>query len=48
VHRLRVDRKGRIDLDEYKSLLNDRVAIVSAMWANSETGPLFPVRANIL
>jgi cysteine desulfurase len=43
VHRLRVDRKGRIDLDEYKSLLNDRVAIVSAMWANNETGTLFPV-----
>jgi cysteine desulfurase len=43
VHRLRVDRKGRVDLDEYKSLLNDRVAIVSAMWANNETGTLFPV-----
>jgi cysteine desulfurase len=26
-----------------KSLLNDRVAIVSAMWANNETGTLFPV-----
>jgi cysteine desulfurase len=25
------------------SLLNDRVAIVSAMWANNETGTLFPV-----
>jgi len=43
VHRLPVDKKGRIDLDEYKSLLNDRVAIVSAMWANNETGTLFPV-----
>jgi cysteine desulfurase len=43
VHRLRVDRRGRIDLDEYKSLLNERVAIVSAMWANNETGTLFPV-----
>lgn len=43
VHRLRVDKKGRIDLDEYKSLLDDRVAIVSAMWANNETGTLFPV-----
>ncbi|HCZ13287.1 MAG: cysteine desulfurase NifS [Candidatus Accumulibacter sp. UW26] len=43
VHRLRVDRKGRIDLDEYKSLLNERVAIVSAMWANNETGTCFPV-----
>lgn len=43
VHRLRVDKKGRLDLDEYKSLLDDRVAIVSAMWANNETGTLFPV-----
>ncbi|MCP5229933.1 cysteine desulfurase NifS [Accumulibacter sp.] len=43
VHRLRVDRKGRLDMDEYRSLLNDRVAIVSAMWANNETGTLFPV-----
>lgn len=43
VHKLKVDRKGRLDLDEYKSLLNDRVAVVSAMWANNETGTLFPV-----
>lgn len=43
VHRLRVDRKGRLEMDEYRSLLNDRVAIVSAMWANNETGTLFPV-----
>ena len=45
-HRLRVDRKGRLDLDEYKALLaqfGDRIAIVSAMWANNETGTLFPV-----
>ncbi len=45
VRKLGVDRRGRIDLDEYKSLLNDRVAIVSAMWANNETGTLFPVEA---
>ncbi|MBL8449246.1 MAG: cysteine desulfurase NifS [Dechloromonas sp.] len=43
VHRLKVDKKGRLDLDEYKSLLNDRVAVVSVMWANNETGTLFPV-----
>ncbi len=43
VHRLRVDRRGRIDLDEYQALLSERVAIVSAMWANNETGTLFPV-----
>ena len=43
VHRLKVDKKGRLDLDEYKSLLSPRTAIVSAMWANNETGTLFPV-----
>ncbi|HEX6735056.1 MAG TPA: cysteine desulfurase NifS [Azonexus sp.] len=43
VHKLKVDKKGRLDLDEYKSLLHDGVAIVSAMWANNETGTLFPV-----
>ena len=43
VHRLSVDKKGRLDLDEYKSLLSPRTAIVSAMWANNETGTLFPV-----
>jgi cysteine desulfurase len=43
VHKLKVDKKGRLDLDEYKSLLHDRVAIVSAMWANNETGTIFPV-----
>ncbi len=43
VHRLGVDKKGRLDLAEYKSLLGPRTAIVSAMWANNETGTLFPV-----
>ena len=43
VHKLGVDGRGRLDLDEYKSLLNDRVAVVSVMWANNETGTLFPV-----
>ena len=43
VHKLKVDKKGRLDLDEYRSLLHDRVAIVSAMWANNESGTLFPV-----
>lgn len=43
VHYLKVDKKGRLDLEEYKKLLSDRVAIVSVMWANNETGTLFPV-----
>ncbi len=43
IHRLKVDGKGRIDLDEYRKLLTDKVAIVSVMWANNETGTFFPV-----
>ena len=41
--RLGVDEKGRLDLDEYKSLLGDDVALVTVMWANNETGTIFPV-----
>ena len=43
VHRLSVDGKGRLDLDEYRKVLSDKVAIVSVMWANNETGTFFPV-----
>ena len=42
-HFLKVDAKGRLDLDEYARLLTDKVAVVSVMWANNETGSLFPV-----
>lgn len=43
VRYLQVDGKGRLDLGAYARLLSDKVAIVSAMWANNETGTLFPV-----
>jgi len=43
IHRLKVDGKGRLDLEEYRKLLSPNVAIVSVMWANNETGTLFPV-----
>ncbi|MAR89759.1 MAG: cysteine desulfurase NifS [Pseudomonadota bacterium] len=43
VHRLEVDSKGRLDLEAYRKLLSDQVAVVSVMWANNETGTLFPV-----
>ena len=43
VHYLPVDGHGRLDLDAYGRLLSERVAIVSVMWANNETGTLFPV-----
>jgi len=43
IHRLAVDGQGRLDLAEYQRLLTPNVAIVSVMWANNETGTLFPV-----
>ena len=43
VHYLKVNEKGQLDLEKYKKLLSERVAIVSVMWANNETGTLFPV-----
>lgn len=43
IHRLGVDAKGRLDLEEYKRLLSEKVAVVSIMWANNETGTLFPI-----
>ncbi|MCB1790298.1 MAG: cysteine desulfurase NifS [Gammaproteobacteria bacterium] len=43
VHYLTVDKRGRLDMQRYKDLLSDRVAVVSVVWANNETGTLFPV-----
>ncbi|MBV8268827.1 MAG: cysteine desulfurase NifS [Planctomycetaceae bacterium] len=43
IHRLRVDTKGRLDLREYRKRLSEKTAIVSVMWANNETGTIFPV-----
>jgi len=40
---LSVDRQGMIDLDEYEKALGDDTAIVSVMWANNETGVIFPI-----
>jgi cysteine desulfurase len=43
VHYLKVDGQGRLDLAEYAAVLSGNTAIVSVMWANNETGTLFPV-----
>ncbi|CAG9000800.1 MAG: Cysteine desulfurase NifS [Candidatus Celerinatantimonas neptuna] len=43
IHYLSVDQYGRLDLDEYQSLLSENVALVTVMWANNETGTVFPV-----
>jgi len=40
---LAVDGDGMLDLDELKSALSDDTALVSIMWANNETGVVFPI-----
>lgn len=43
VHLIGVDGTGRLDLDAYAAALGPRTALASVMWANNETGTLFPV-----
>ncbi len=38
-----VDRQGRLDVDQLGFRVDDNTAIVSVMWANNETGTIFPV-----
>ena len=38
-----VDNDGRLDLDYFYQNLSDETAVVSLMWANNETGVIFPV-----
>ncbi len=40
---LSVDKKGNLDLDELKKTIDDNTAIVSIMYANNETGVIFPI-----
>jgi len=40
---LKVDTKGQIDIEEFKSLIRPDTAVVSVMWANNETGVIFPI-----
>jgi cysteine desulfurase len=43
VTELLVDRKGRLDLDDLREGITDQTAIVSIMYANNETGVIFPI-----
>ena len=40
---LSVDRGGRMNLDELRAALRDDTALVSVMFANNETGVMFPI-----
>ncbi len=43
VTELSVDREGRLDLDELRESLADETALVTVMYANNETGVIFPI-----
>jgi cysteine desulfurase len=43
VTELNVDGEGRLDLDELRGAVDDDTAIVSIMYANNETGVVFPI-----
>jgi len=43
LHVIPVDKRGQLDMAAYQAALSDRVAVVSMMWANNETGVVFPV-----
>ncbi len=44
VTRLSVDRDGLLKLADLETAITDQTALVSLMWANNETGVLFPVK----
>ena len=43
VSEIPVDGEGRLNLEHYARSLTPDTAVVSAMWANNETGVIFPV-----
>ncbi|MFO7607348.1 MAG: cysteine desulfurase NifS [Desulfurivibrionaceae bacterium] len=44
VTQIPVDKYGMLDLEKYRESLTDETAIVSVMWANNETGVIFPIK----
>ena len=40
---LPVDRQGNLDMDQVADAIRDDTSIVSVMWANNETGVIFPI-----
>ena len=43
VTELPVDSEGRLDMEQYRKSLTQDTAIVSLMWANNESGVIFPI-----
>lgn len=45
VRHVRADARGDISADEFRSLLSERTALATIMWANNETGNIYDVPA---
>ncbi len=43
VHEIPVDADGNLDVAAYRAALSPNVAVASIMWANNETGAVFPI-----
>ncbi len=43
VSKIQVDSEGILDTEQLKNELTDETALVSLMWANNETGVIFPI-----
>ncbi len=43
VTELAVDRQGNLNLDELADAITDETALISIMWANNESGTVFPI-----
>ncbi len=43
VNYIPVDAKGRLDMTALEEMVDDDTAVVSVMWANNETGNIYPV-----
>ncbi|MET4348807.1 cysteine desulfurase NifS [Bradyrhizobium sp. RT9a] len=44
-HVIPVDASGRLDIATYRNALSRRTSVASVMWANNETGTIFPVKS---
>jgi len=42
-HLVPVDTRSRLDIEAFRRALSPRTAVASVMWANNETGTIFPV-----
>lgn len=41
---LPVDQDGMLDLNELEAAITDKTILISVMWANNETGNIFPIK----